>query len=303
MKITVNMRKTALRLLTAAFVWTAASQSLQVQAQEETAQTEVSVSSTAVQRKNGLVQEGRNYCYYVNGQKARRVWKKVKGRKYYFNNSGNAVTGSVKVKGTYYIFNEKGQLLAPKRKAIMNVNGAYYYVSPAGTPVTGWNVVRGRLYYSYRNGRCAANRTIEDIHFTRNGYAMDDINTKLKMKCMEVIRKVTTPTASRGTKLRQCWYYLNAIRFQSNKFPDTSKKNWAKYCAYDLLDTMVGNCYGFANAFAALAKELGYKPYVIEIPLTHCWVRINGAYWDNMGNKMGVSTSPMLYNSKQIYKF
>jgi len=120
---------------------------------------------------------------------------------------------------------------------------------------------------------------------------------------MEVIGKVTTPSASINTKLRQCWYYLNTIRFQSNKFPDTTQKNWPKYCAYDLLDTMCGNCYGFANAFAALAKELGYKPYVIELPMTHCWVLINGGYWDNMGNKMGVPNSPNRYNSNQIYKF
>lgn len=37
--------------------------------------------------------------------------------------------------------------------------------------------------------------------------------------------------------------------------------------------------------------------------MTHCWVLINGGYWDNMGNKMGVPNSPNRYNSDQIYKF
>ncbi len=85
---------------------------MQVKAQEETVQTEAdaSVTSAAVQKKQGLVREGRNYCYYVKGQKVRRAWKKIRGRKYYFGNNGNAVTGSVQIKGTYYIFNEKGQL-------------------------------------------------------------------------------------------------------------------------------------------------------------------------------------------------
>ena len=306
MRVTVNMKKTAMWLLATASVWFFAGLPLQAQAQiqEGTVQNEADTAAPVlVQKKQGLVREGRNYCYYVKGQKVRRVWKKIRGRKYYFGNNGNAATGSVQIKGTYYIFNEKGQLLAPRRNAIMKVKNAYYYVKPSGTPVTGWNVVKGKLYYSYRNGKCAAGRKVGEIRFTRNGYARDDINTRLKIKSMEVINKVTTPSASTNTKQRQCWYYLNTIRFQSNKFPITSQKNWPKYCAYDLLDTMWGNCYGFANAFAALAKELGYKPYVIELPMTHCWVLINGGYWDNMGNKMGVPNSPNRYNSDQIYKF
>ena len=148
MRVTVNMKKTAMWLLAAASVWASAGLPVQAQVQEGTVQNEADAAPVLVQKKQGLVREGRNYCYYVKGQKVRRVWKKIHGRKYYFGNNGNAATGSVQIKGTYYIFNEKGQLLAPRRNAIMKVKNAYYYVKPSGTPVTGWHVVKGKLYYS-----------------------------------------------------------------------------------------------------------------------------------------------------------
>lgn len=56
---------------------------------------------------------------------------------------------------------------------------------------------------------------------------------------------------------------------------------------------LTGNCYGIASSVAAIAKELGYEPYVITIPDGHSFVTINGLYYDNMyGTLFGAATRP-----------
>lgn len=125
----------------------------------------------------------------------------------------------------------------------------------------------------------------------------------LRKKAQEVIKRVTKPGMTQDQKLRACWYFIMATDFHPWAFPDTTKPGWRISCAMEILTTEAGNCYGFAHGFAALARELGYEAYVIEIPKVHCFVRINGRYWDNMGNKMGVSYAPMSYTSSQITKF
>ena len=71
MRVTVNMKKTAMWLLAAASVWASAVLPVQAQAQiqEGTVQNEADAAPVLVQKKQGLVREGRNYCYYVKGQK------------------------------------------------------------------------------------------------------------------------------------------------------------------------------------------------------------------------------------------
>lgn len=253
--------------------------------------------------KNGLKKEGKFYRFYVNGKLVKNKWKTIEGKKYFFKPDGNGAVYSNKIKGKYYVFNTKAQLLTPKKNSIIKVGTKKYYVNKKGNPIPGWHVINKKLYYVDKYGRCAANTKKGDITFTKDGCAKADVHAKLKMKCMEVLNRITKPSMSKSTKLRTCWYYLNGIKFHPWEFPDTTKKDWPQTCALELLNSMSGNCYGFANAFAVLAKELGYTPYVIEIPKCHCWVRIDGKYWDNMGNRMGTSTSRIPYRSDQIYKF
>lgn len=264
----------------------------------------VDVSVTAAPApKRGLIKEGKYYYFYQKGMRLRNCWKRIDGYRYYFKSNGKAAIGAAKIKGKYYIFGKSGRLCTPKRNYLMSINGRKYYVSPNGNPVPGWHVIRKKLYYVYQNGRCAANTKRDGIIFTAEACAKNNVQTKLKIKCMQVISKVTNSGMSKSQKLRACWYYMNTIHYQPWKYPDTTKKYWPQQCALDMLDTMGGNCYGFANAFAALAKELGYTPYVIEIPKCHCWVRIDGLYWDNMGNQMGTISPRMSYKKDQIYKF
>ena len=54
---------------------------------------------------------------------------------------------------------------------------------------------------------------------------------------------------------------------------------------------------------AAIAKELGYEPYVITIPDGHSFVMINGLYYDNMyGTLFGAATRPA-YTIEHKIKF
>lgn len=126
---------------------------------------------------------------------------------------------------------------------------------------------------------------------------------QLRKKAREIIASITTPEMTQRQKLVKCWNYARGGAFHIWAFPDKSQKGWKYRCAWDILTTRAGNCYGCANGFAALARELGYTPYVIEIPSVHCFVLIDGGYWDNMGNKMGVPNRPLSYTSSQISKF
>lgn len=73
-----------------------------------------------------------------------------------------------------------------------------------------------------------------------------------------------------------------------------------------MLNTKVGNCYGFASTLAAFAKELGYKKIELidgRTPGTrdhapdgftgHCWVRIDNRYYDPEADWAGWMTGCM----------
>lgn len=57
-------------------------------------------------------------------------------------------------------------------------------------------------------------------------------------------------------------------------------RRWVyKYAVQMFENGLTGNCYGMASAVAAVAKELGYQPYVITLAEGHSFVMINGRYY------------------------
>jgi hypothetical protein len=278
-------------------------QVLAAEVSSEGTTTEAAETTTEETIKNGLVQNGKDYQYYKNGKLIKSQWKTIGGSKYYFKDNGNAAIKSYKIKGKYYVFDLEGKLLTPTKNSLVKVGEDTYYVTPKGRPISGWKIIKKKLYYVRRTGKCAANETIDNIEFTKSGAAKVNSVSKLKIKTMQVVAKITKPTMSKKQKLKACWYYINTFKFVPSSYPDKTKKNWKYQCALDMLNKKGGNCYGISHAFAALAKEIGYEPYVIEIPKVHCWVRINGKYWDNMGNRMGTKKSRRSYKKSQISKF
>lgn len=244
--------------------------------------------------KNGLIKEGSAYRYYKNGKMYKNVWKKINDRKYYFKANGNAATYSYKIRGQYYIFSVKGQLLTPKKNKLIQIGKDKYYVSPKGTPVRGWQIISKKLYYVSKTGKCAAGRTYGGITFTKDGSGKNDTSTQLKIKTMETISKITNSKMTKNQKLRACFNYTMSCRFWGGKYPKSvTAKGWYKAHALDMITTRAGNCYGYACMFAALASELGYQPYIIDarIPGEHCFVMIDGRYYDNMGNRFGTAAN------------
>lgn len=107
---------------------------------------------------------------------------------------------------------------------------------------------------------------------------------------------------TRVQKLRACYNYLaysGRFYYYAPADPNLSAKYWYITCANNMFGQSRGNCYGFSCAFAALAKEIGYQPYMMcaRVPGTrdqaadgytrHCWVMINGEHYDPEGSFAG----------------
>ena len=76
--------------------------------------------------------------------------------------------------------------------------------------------------------------------------------------------------------------YTNFVGYMDPTPQEFKTKDWVyKYSLQMFQNGLTGNCYGIASSVAAIAKELGYEPYVITIPEGHSFVMINGLYYDN----------------------
>lgn len=90
--------------------------------------------------------------------------------------------------------------------------------------------------------------------------------------------------------------------------PNLYQSGWARSEALRMFSTGYGNCYGFSCIFAALAREVGYTPYMVcgRVPgsrdgaadgfTRHCWVEINGLYYDPEAQYAGWMTGVYGYD-------
>ena len=152
-------------------------------------------------------------------------------------------------------------------------------------------IYQNNLYYADSKGRCYQNRSRENgqLYFTSSGAAKKNTNALLKMKVMQIVSSITNSKMNQSQKLRACWNYIT----DWSKFnyggddPDRSKKGWYRETALKMLSSRTGNCYSFACAFAAMAKEVGYKNIKVIIGYDHCWVTINGKHYDPQAHWSG----------------
>lgn len=80
-------------------------------------------------------------------------------------------------------------------------------------------MVNKKLYYVSASGKCAANKTVDGVKFTKKGWAKNDISTKLKIKTMETVDRITNSRMSKSQKLRACFNYTMSCRFWGAKYP------------------------------------------------------------------------------------
>ena len=92
----------------------------------------------------------------------------IKGKTYYFNESGYMVTGWQKISGEWYYFSAGGAMLTDWQKINdkwyyfsasgamqtdwQNINGTWYYFSAGGAMQTGWQKINGTWYYFSAGG-------------------------------------------------------------------------------------------------------------------------------------------------------
>ena len=282
----MKKKNICLTVLTAVFLTTAP-----VQTPVQTEAATVGTVSTGQDTKtsaipeNGLKVEENQISFYEKGVRIKNHWKNWKGSRYYFGADGYAYTGSHKIGKKVYVFDEQGKLLKNRKNKLVTVYGKKYYMATkAGNPKTGYFVYRNNLYYADSKGRCYQKRSREKgkYYFTEKGYAKKNIDTSLKIQALKTISRVTTSKMSKSQKLKACWDYLvdrKSFRYAGSD-PNLKKKGWYKETALRMLETRSGNCYSFACAFAALAKELGYKNIKLLVGYDHCWVTINGKHYD-----------------------
>ena len=275
----------------------------------KTQTAKVTVTATPTPKpKNGLIKEKGGYRYYVKNKPLKNAWKRTNNRYYWFKGNGYAAqSGTFKIKNTYYVFDEKARRLAPKKSSVQKVKNNRYFVTSKGTPVSvGWHEYNGKMYYVYRDGKCAANRTVGGIRFTKDGYASNMDQVKCKLAAKKFIAQHTTANMTKEQKLRACFNYIVGYnRFVGNMSPTKEEfqtTTWVyKYGLQMFQNGLTGNCYGISSSFAAVAKELGYQPYVITIPEGHGFVMIDGRYYDNMyGGLFNAATRPAYYVLQKI---
>lgn len=118
----------------------------------------------------GLTKYKSHYYFVKNGKPVKNAWKKVSGKKYYFDSKGRAVTGSQEIDGKWYVFSAKGKLLTGKSTRTVTVKGVSYRVKKNGRAAAGWNAGHTKYYLANgarAKGLCCTDRGI--VVFTAKG--------------------------------------------------------------------------------------------------------------------------------------
>lgn len=114
-----------------------------------------------------------------DGSFIRGGMNKINGENYYFDDTGNMVTGWVDDGGSWYYFNPGGERLS----GWLNQGGTWYYLRSNGVMMTeGWRTIENSQYYFYENGAMAANSFIGKYYVDENGMRNTDFNIRKAKK-------------------------------------------------------------------------------------------------------------------------
>ncbi|MBE6470356.1 MAG: hypothetical protein E7000_01405 [Coriobacteriaceae bacterium] len=170
----------------------------------------------------------------------------------------------------------------------------YYEVTAKPVKITnvqvkhdGFVVAGNKLYYFKGESEVPVrNKTVQGIRFGRSGAAVDNYTTKLKIAAMKTAKKLRLYDTSVGKnkRLKKAFSYCcnkSTIRY-STIYPTLDREGMHRV-GYIMLTKHRGCCYGFASAFGALAKEIGYNPKIVCLKRPHhrhgvC--KIDGKYYD-----------------------
>lgn len=257
--------------------------------------------------KKSLVHCAKGVYYFdKKGQAVRKKWKTIEGKKYYFRKNGKAAVGRCRIQKKYYFFKDDGSLYASSGLKVVKMGKARYCIGKNGQAAPGWHYIGEKVYYAEKTGACAAGKKVDYIAFTSKGYAKNTDQALAKILAREFIDAHCDPSMSDAQKFKACFHYIIAYtNFVGSWRPERfEEKGWQYRAAVSMFQTdLVGSCYGVGSAIAAVAKELGYQPYVITVTAGHCFVMIDGRYYDNMyGAVFGAASHPA-YKVKEKMKF
>lgn len=218
--------------------------------------------------------------------------RQVKGGNYILNDhcynlNQVMVKGVQKVSGRLYYFNQDGSQL--KGQGIVSAdNGRKVYLNADNSLKTGLiSLPEGTYYFDY-TGFMAANTyvNIGDLtyHFNAQGLWDNLPDVEVQKECNKVYARL-------GKNLKTLYDYCRSTTYVALPIPLAPPAGWTREQNYAMrgLRNRAGNCYCYAAAFAALARNLGYEAKLIEGrtlyadgsygPHGWCEIKVNGAWY------------------------
>ena len=139
----------------------------------------------------------------------------------------------------------------------------------------------GWLYYLEENGQFLCNGDVDTLHFDADGrYTCGDAELDALVAGILARLIAENPDMDKLELLRQCQIYCrDTFKYLRRNAYAVGITGWEIKDAKDIIKTGRGNCYGFAAAFWALARGLGYEAYAISGTCLsdnqpHSWVMI-----------------------------
>lgn len=219
----------------------------------ENMQTEVSADAVAVTTKASvtteapgkwIVKKGKKYYRKANGRLVKKKFYIVKKKTYYFDQSGEMVTGWMKKKGEYFYMDRTNGVMRTK----CTVDGI---------------------------------RLKKDGTAKQSEYAKAKIETMITAR--SIMRANTKATDSKSKKLKKCfnWVLKHPYKRYRTLRSIRKKKGWETIFANDVYKKGNGCCVSEASAFSFLAHECGYEAYICD-DTGHAWTEINGRVYDTL---------------------
>lgn len=169
---------------------------------------------------------------------------KEKGKKYYYDKNGNKVTSKM-----------------------IKVGKDTYYCKKDGSLKTGWLTLKGKRYFFYDNYKLAKGVTLEQKYVVNKKGELiktyNDNEVKARKAAEQILKEIVKKNDSKSQKLYKSYkYIINNTSYNGYSPCEKTDKDWEAKCAFYTLTKKRGECYGFAAAFAYLAKVIGYEQAV-----------------------------------------
>ncbi len=173
---------------------------------------------------------------------------------------------------------------------LVESGGNTYYYDSSNKKYTGWAEIGSGVFYYFdrSSGAMKKSTTIDSVKLGSDGKASPTSDDKTRIRTMirarEVYLSITSTSDSQSAKLKKCFdWTLKHPYHRYRIFKEVKGKSAVWYCdfALDIYDRGSGSCVSEACAFAFLAKECGYEPYICDGG-SHAWTEINGKMYDTL---------------------